>query len=65
MKTAAIATVASLAGLAVYNGSDSALLFSVDPAVKTQFDNYIAEYGKSYGTKDEYEFRLNIFAKKL
>ena len=32
--------------------------------IEFKFVNYVAKYGKSYGTKEEYEFRLNIFAKK-
>lgn len=40
-------------------------MFQVDAEAKSAFDNYVAEYGKSYGTKEEYEFRLNIFAKNL
>jgi len=62
---AAIATVASLAGLAVYQTSESTQLFQVDVEAKSAFDNYVAEYDKSYGTKEEYEFRLNIFAKNF
>ena len=62
---AGIATVATLAGLAVYQTSESTQLFQVDAEAKNQFDNYVAEYGKSYGTKEEYEFRLNIFAKNF
>lgn len=30
-----------------------------------KFINYVAKYGKTYGTKEEYEFRMNIFAEKL
>lgn len=37
---------------------------SVSPIVEKEFIQHIAEYGKSYGTKEEYIFRLNEFAKK-
>lgn len=33
--------------------------------VEYKFINYVAKYGKSYGTKEEYSFRMNIFAEKL
>ena len=29
-----------------------------------KFINYVAEHGKSYGTKEEYNFRKSIFAAK-
>jgi cathepsin L len=29
------------------------------------FVNFIAEHGKSYGTREEYQFRLNLFAEKV
>jgi len=33
--------------------------------IENAFANYVAEHGKSYGTKEEYEFRLAQFAKKV
>merc|ERR1719454_883965 len=54
----------SLAAFALYQGnsSDSALYeVAADDVARTQFDEHVAEYGKSYGTKEEYEFRLKIF----
>ncbi len=30
-----------------------------------EFVKYMALYGKSYGTKEEYEFRANLFKKTL
>ena len=36
----------------------------ITPA-ETQFMQFMAEYGKTYGTKAEYNFRLNEFSKKL
>ena len=32
---------------------------------ENQFFRYIAEYGKTYGTKEEYNFRLQVFADRL
>jgi C1A family cysteine protease len=36
----------------------------VSPIVEREFIQHIAEFGKSYGTKEEYQFRLNLFAEK-
>ena len=38
---------------------------AVDADVEIAFHNFLAEHGKSYGTKEEFEFRLNEFAKKV
>ena len=53
----------SLAALALYQSSDSSSLFEVaeNDVIRNQFDEHVADYGKSYGTKEEYEFRLAIF----
>ena len=32
---------------------------------ENQFFRYIAQYGKTYGTKEEYNFRLQVFADRL
>jgi hypothetical protein len=67
MKQAAagVALAGSIAGLAYYQGNASTALFEVDDVARTQFDEHLAEYGKSYGTKEEYEFRLKIFQDNL
>jgi len=67
MKQAAagVALAGSIASIAYFQGASSTALFEVDEAAKTQFDQHIAEYGKSYGTKEEYEFRLKIFSDNL
>lgn len=36
----------------------------VNPIVEREFVQHIAEFGKSYGTKEEYQFRLSLFAEK-
>ena len=38
---------------------------AVDKDVEMSFAQYLAEYGKSYATKEEYLFRLNIFVQKV
>jgi C1A family cysteine protease len=50
--------LASMAGLSTVSNS------SVSPIVEKEFQKHIAEYGKSYGTKEEYQFRLALFAEK-
>ena len=60
MKQAAagVAVAGSIAGLAYYQAPTPSALFEVDAVAKSAFDDHLAEYGKSYGTKEEYEFRL-------
>ena len=43
------------------------LLFSAVSAIDVEqaFVDYLTKYGKSYGTKEEYMFRLSLFSKKL
>jgi C1A family cysteine protease len=48
-------TVACLLGLA------SASDFETERA----FIQYLADHGKSYGTREEFQFRLNVFAEKM
>jgi cathepsin F len=50
--------IASIAGLSSVQDSQ------VSPIVENQFIQHIAEFGMSYGTKEEYQFRLNLFAEK-
>jgi len=49
-----VAFAASLA--AVYFSTQSA------PTYETEFMNFITEYRRSYFSKDEYKFRLGVFA---
>jgi C1A family cysteine protease len=61
--TAGIVAAGSIAALAYYQGDVTSALYQVEEtdSIRTEYDNHIAEYGKSYGTKEEYEFRLAIF----
>jgi len=36
----------------------------VSPIVEREYVQHLAEFGKSYGTKEEYQFRLALFAEK-
>ena len=38
---------------------------AVSSDLETAFLNFLAEHNKSYGTREEYEFRLNEFSKKV
>jgi C1A family cysteine protease len=49
--------LASIAGI-------SSVEQTVSPIVENEFIQHIAEFGKSYGTTEEYKFRLNLFAEK-
>lgn len=67
MKQAAagVAVAGSIAALTYSQGAASTALFEVDQVGRSEFDQHLAEYGKSYGTKEEYEFRLAIFRENL
>jgi len=41
------------------------LASAFDKDVEAGFQKFIVQYGKSYGTKEEYTFRLGEFAKKV
>jgi len=62
MKSAAgIATVAALAGVAVYSQDASTQLFASSDPIEQEYLTYISKHGKSYATKEEYQFRLEQF----
>ncbi len=52
MKSFAVATLAALATAAPMT------------EMEYKFINYVAKFGKSYATSEEYAFRMNIFAEK-
>ena len=68
---ASVVAVGLAATVALFNLNAEDLEFfrTRDSAIITaeehQFFNFIAEYGRSYSTKAEYEFRLDLFAMKL
>ena len=37
---------------------------NVEPEIEQEFQSWIASHGKSYGTQEEYNLRLAIFARK-
>lgn len=50
--------LASMAGLSTMSGNQ------ISPIVEKEYIQHLAEFGKSYGTKEEYQFRLALFAEK-
>ena len=62
---ASLAVVGAVAAFALFNvnntaSSSSFLQFS---DVETSFHNFIAKFGRSYGTREEYKYRLGVFVK--
>jgi cathepsin L len=62
---ASMAIAATIAGAALYNSAEETELFKVDLEAKIQFNEYLAKHNKSYGTQEEYKFRLRVFTKSL
>jgi len=62
---ATIAVVGSVATFALFNlnAASSHMTFLADPSgeVDQAFNSFLAKYHKSYGTHEEYTFRLNLF----
>jgi hypothetical protein len=60
---ASIAVVGAVATFALFNVTQNprATNFLSMPEHEAAFSQFIAKYGKSYGTKAEFEFRMNIF----
>jgi hypothetical protein len=62
----AIAGVAGLVALYTSSGSvSSGANFLELDSVDSAFARYLAEHGKSYATKEEYERRREVFAQNL
>jgi len=63
---AAVAFAGAIAGVALYNQEAATALFSDETnEFETVFAKYCADHGKSYGTKEEYQFRLTQFSKNM
>ena len=63
--TAGIAAVAALAGVAVFSQDASTQLFKSADPIEQEYLQYISKHGKSYGTKEEYQLRLEVFRKNF
>ena len=66
---ASIAAVSLAATVALFNMSaEQTSLYQSSEIITSserQFMEYMANYGKTYGTKAEYKFRLNEFTQRL
>ena len=64
---ATVAVAGAIGAIAVLNStqvqSGSAFLSTPFSDAEREFINFIAEHRRSYGTKEEYEYRLSLFAK--
>jgi len=66
--SASIAAVGLAATVALYNMSaETTSLYQAETfsAAEHQFMEFVAKYGRTYGTKAEYQFRLNEFTQRL
>lgn len=63
---AVVGTVAAVAVLALNQAPASTSLFQVEINKENlDFANYLAKYGKSYGTKEEFQYRLQQYKKNM
>jgi len=63
---AAVAFAGAIAGVALYNQEAATELFSLETnEYEGVYAKYVADHGKSYGTKEEYQFRLAQFSKNM
>jgi hypothetical protein len=56
-----VAACAAVFALASINPESTNLFTATDD--HTEFIKYVAKYGKNYGTKEEFEFRFQLFLK--
>lgn len=65
---AVVGVVATAALYAINTTSDSALFlksYNAFDADENEFMRFITKYRRTYGTKEEYQYRLNIFKENL
>lgn len=65
-----LAAVGTAACIAIYalsgnQGGQVSLYSNTIDATEQDFMNFVSKYRKSYGTKEEYNYRLNIYRKAL
>merc|ERR1711935_230474 len=67
MKTAAgVGAVAALGAFAMYQSNEGSNLFLSEAfSHEVAFNDYLTEWGKSYGTKAEYKFRMEQFVQSM
>jgi hypothetical protein len=57
LSLAVVGVAACVAVFALNSAPSATQLYGTSPA-EIQFQKYLAQYGKSYATKEEYNFRL-------
>ena len=63
---ALVGIAACIAVLCLNSNPSNAVFFSLaDTPEEKMFIDYLAKYGKSYGTNEEYEFRFKIFQQSM
>lgn len=63
---AVVGTAAAVAVFALNDAPASTNLFAIEVTQENvAFANYLAKYGKSYGTKEEFEFRYQQYQKNM
>merc|ERR1711935_137067 len=64
---AAVGAVATIGALAMYQSTESSQLFlsEIITADELAYMKYVTEWGKSYGTKAEFKFRLDQFKQTM
>ena len=60
-----IVGVAACVALYAITAPSSTQLNTSPAAVELDFMRFVSKYGKSYATKEEYDFRLNLFRSTL
>jgi len=60
-----VGVAACVAVYALTGAPASTSMYNTISASEMEFIKYIASYGKSYGTKEEFEFRAQIFKNTL
>jgi hypothetical protein len=56
-----VAACAAVFALNAYGPAEGSALFSAITVDEQDFLLYLAKYGRNFGTKEEYDFRLKIF----
>jgi len=63
---AVVGVVAAVAVFALNEAPQASSLYSMEVTQENvAFANFLAKYGKSYGTKEEFEFRFQQYKKNL
>ena len=59
--TVGVAACAAVFGLSAFAPARDTTLFTAISQTEQEYLKFVARYGRNYGTKEEYAFRLEIF----